>query len=120
VTVGRGSLPAYATAAVLTPVYYLVPTGRQNVQVTGKWGYGPTIPIDLWEAVCGEVALRLTREALFTINGRVTDEQFGDQRRKLEIPQAEATGWHKAYQTALIDYKRPAGAALRKRTRTMI
>ena len=110
----RGSVPAWQTQAVLYPQFCFFPAGRQNIRVTGRWGYGAVIPADLWEAVCGEVAARVTAETLFTPAGRLQEEQYGDERRKYALTDGEATGWHNAFAGALARYKRPQGRRLRR------
>jgi len=110
----RGSVPAWQTEAVLYPQYTIFPAGRQNMLILARWGYGDTIPADLWEAVCGEIAIRATRETLFTPQGRVSKEVYGDESRTYSLPAADATGWHSAYEDALKAYKRPQGRRLRR------
>jgi len=109
----RGSVPAWQTEAVLYPQYTQFPAGRQNMLISARWGYGPSIPADLWEAACGEIAVRATREALFIPAGRLAKETYGDESRTYSLPSADSTGWHSAFESALSSYKRPQGRRLR-------
>ena len=112
-TVSRGSVAAYGPAGVYPAVSYYFPAGRQNVSVTGLFGYGATIPADLWEAACGEMAVRLAAEALFTPAGRLNFSKAGDEEERWKLDDATATGWHDLYTAALSNYKRPSGRRLR-------
>lgn len=119
-TVARGSVAAYGPAGVFAPTLSLFPAGRQNIAVTGLFGYGAAIPADLWEAACGEMALRLAQEALFTPDGRVSLDRAGDEERRYKLDDATATGWHDLYSAALTSYKRPQGRRLRNARNRMI
>lgn len=112
--IGQGSLATFGDGPPLLGAFYLFPAGRQNIQVSARWGYGASVPADLWEAVCGEAALRAVYEAQFDIAGRVVEEQFGDERRKYALPERDATGWHYAFKKALTNYKRSQAAKFKK------
>ena len=119
----RGSLPGLLESVGAASLFWVFPAGRQNVQVTAKWGYGSTIPVDLWDAVAGEVALRLLRPQVFG-GGRVAsgeaaglqivEEAYGDERRKYKQADHADLGWHEEFEAALKRYKRPQGRRLRQ------
>lgn len=115
-----GSLPAFATAGVYT-IYRMFPAGRQNIVVTGKWGYGPTVPADLWQAVCGEAAFRITCEATWNQNGRISAESYGDEKRVYQLDSGEALMWHQTFEALMQmepkGYQRSAAARKLKRLR---
>lgn len=52
------------------------PPGRQNIEVTGRFGYGATVPADLWLAARDQAAAILADEALFSPGTRTADEQY--------------------------------------------
>lgn len=113
IIVGRGSNPAFSTDAFLLPYPFLFPAGRQNIQVTGKFGFAATIPADLWHAVCGEIAWRLTAETIFDPAGRVSMWREGDEETRYQLADADSTKWHAIYEAAIGRYKRPSGRRLR-------
>lgn len=90
------------------------PSGRQNLRVTGKFGYAPSIPPDLWEAVAGEVAHRLACEVGWRPTGRVKARQVGDARTDYQHEPPSATGWHERYLAAVRQYERPTGRRARR------
>lgn len=114
IVMSRGGIPAWGPAGVLSPVHTIFPAGRQNIQVTGKFGYASIIPADLWDAVCGEAAIRLVRQGLFTPNGRVIEEKFGDESRKYSLTDAESLGWHAQFEETITRRKRSQGKRLRR------
>lgn len=65
------------------------------------------IPFDLWEAVACEAARRATREALHSPIGGLVEESYGDEKRKYELPQADALQWEKQYEKAIKRHKKP-------------
>jgi len=119
ITVARGSVTALAGMAAL-PYRWLFPAGRQNIAVTGQFGYAPTIPADLWDGACGEMALRLTREAIFTPAGRLNFDKAGDEEKRFALSPAEATGWHSLFEQMVRLYTRPQGRRLRNLRNRMV
>jgi hypothetical protein len=110
---GRGSLPAWQTAGVMIPSQNVFPAGRQNIVVTGTFGYGATVPVDLWESLCGEMALRLCQEVSWRPIGPVTQLKIGESSTTYKPSLPWATGWHDRYRQALKRYRRPSGRRLR-------
>jgi hypothetical protein len=110
---GRGSLPAWQTAGVMIPSQNVFPAGRQNIVVTGTFGYAATVPIDLWESVCGEMALRLCQEVSWRPIGHVIQQKIGESSTTYKPALPWATGWHDRYRQALKRYRRPSGRRLR-------
>lgn len=113
----RGSLPAYATEALYLPWRQIFPEGRQNVQVTGKFGYGATVPVDLWEAVAGEAAFRLASEVSYRPIGRVSKQQIGPSSTTYHPDEPTLTGWHKQFAGAVKRYRRRGDARVQARPR---
>jgi hypothetical protein len=120
IVVGAGSMPAWTTQGVIMPYISIFPAGRQNIQVTGKFGFAPTIPTDLWNSVCGEISSRLTSEAIFNADGRVTSWKGGDETVTLALDRADGLNWHSQYEAMVNLYKRPQGRRLRNLTNRMI
>lgn len=114
----HGAYPAWQTQGL--PVAQIFPEGRQNVLVTARFGFGPYVPTDLWNAVCGEIAARVGAEAVYDPAGRVSEWQEGVEREQHELPLVDATGWHEAYRKALRRYRRPTNRKLRRCTIRMI
>jgi len=112
IVVAQGSLPAYASTAAFLPYRTIFPVGRQNLIVTGKFGFAATIPADLWEAACGEICYLIGQEATFAPTG-LAEWREGDVMEKVKSDTADANRWHANFVQALKDYKRPAGRRLR-------
>lgn len=85
------------------------PAGRQNMVITGTFGYGATIPADLWAAVADEAAARVARMALFQGTGRMKSFTDGDmgETYELSLP-GDSLGWHQQFKEAITRYKKPA------------
>ncbi|MBW3622701.1 MAG: hypothetical protein KY468_04750 [Armatimonadetes bacterium] len=104
--------------------YGVFPEGRQNIEVTGKFGYAAAVPADLWEAVAGEVAERCARERFFEIEGR-TEEIKADQFSKRVSfgrgveDDLEKVGYSTRYRELLRHYKRPERRRSRRYISTM-
>lgn len=111
ITVSRGTITTYAGGSLL-PYAWHFPAGRQNVCVTGQFGFAPAIPADLWEAVCGEMATRLAREATFFQSGQVNFNKAGDEEQRFAIKSVD-TVWHGAFEKMVALYKRRMGRRLR-------
>jgi len=86
--------------------------GRQNIRVTGKFGYGATVPPDLWAAVAGEAASRLAGEAVHTGRGRIQSRQI-DAVRVAYFDNSDVGSWHARYLKAIDRYSRSLGRQLR-------
>jgi hypothetical protein len=111
--VAQGSVPAFTTEGVFAPYPLIFPAGRQNISVTGRFGFAAQIPPDLWHAVCGEMAYRLCSEAIFDPAGRTVLWREGDEETRLQLAESDATKWHDIYLKAVAKYKRPSGRRLR-------
>lgn len=85
-TGGAYGAPGYGWGlhgAALTPRAF--PAGRQNIAVTGRFGYAETVPADLWRAVLGEAAARLTDEATFSTRGRLVEYKDDEVSEKYAL-----------------------------------
>lgn len=117
---GQGSVPAWTTEGVVVPYAAVFPLGRSNIEIVAQFGYGATIPANLWEACAAEVAHRLTQEVLFRPVGRIQEQQRADIRIQYKLSEAAATGWHQQFETACRQYRRATGRRLRNLTPRMI
>lgn len=120
IIIGQGQTPAVSASGVFSQIMSIFPAGRQNIKVIGRFGYGETIPADLWNAVCGEMASRLTSESLFVQDGRLTSWEGGDEKITLSSPNSNSIGWHETYENTVNLYKRPNGRRLRNLYPSMI
>lgn len=120
IIVAQGSLPAYATNAVFLPYRTIFPVGRQNLLVTGTFGFAASIPEDLWEGACCEMMYLMSQEVLFRPIGRVKEQKTGDNTTIYILDSAAVTRWHDSFLQALKDYKRPPGRRLRMQNSRMI
>jgi hypothetical protein len=120
IIVAQGSLPAYATNAAFLPYRTIFPVGRQNIKVTGQFGFAATIPEDLWEGCCGEIMYLMSQEVLFRPIGRVQTLKTGDNSTTYHLDSAAITRWHDGFVQALKDYRRPPGRRLRAMAPRMI
>jgi len=122
--VARGSVPAFVSEGILVPYPSLFPAGRQNIQVTGKFGYAATIPHDLWNAVCGEVAHSLAAECVFDPEGRLKSWTQAGITESYQLPDADDLKWHSVYIAKTSPgpggYCRPSGRRLRNLRTRMI
>lgn len=115
-----GSVPAFVTSGIYSPYAAIFPAGRQNIFVTGRFGFGPTIPADLWSAVAGEAAYRIVQDSLFVATGRLVEWQEGEQREKYDLSTSLVNRLHEEFRAALKTYKRPDGRRLRNMAPRMI
>ena len=121
IVVAHGSVPAMTSEGVFLPYPWYFPAGRQNIAVTGTFGYGPTIPADLWEAACGEMASRLAGEIIFTPAGRLAEWAQAGVSEKYSLLPHTAIGWHEVFEAKMTLYKRPSGRRLRNlRSKMMV
>lgn len=130
ITASQGSLPAMTSSVLMFPYLRIFPTGRQNIQIVGKFGYGATVPVDLWSAVLGEITARLAREAIFDPNydadqgfhrGRLSSYEDASVSEKYEAADYEgATQAHARYEAAIKRYTRSPGRKLRRMSPAMI
>jgi hypothetical protein len=98
----------YQGAANATYAYiHTFPKGRNNIKITGTWGYAATIPQDVWKAVAAKAAGELATLNAMTAQGRLvswTDldvsENYGTEHCE------EAAGWTKQYNKAVKIHKK--------------
>ncbi len=84
------------------------PIGRSNIQITGTFGYGTSIPYAVWEAVLKQAAANIADAMRITTNGILTDLHDLDQDLKWSDKQiSTVTGWKDQFNQACIDWKRP-------------
>ena len=117
----QGSLPAFAPAGVWQPYMAIFPAGRQNVLVTGQYGFAATIPADVWNAGLEQCAAMLTRETFFAVGGAVSEKRQGDTMTQFKLPDvSNPAGWTTEFARVLRDYRRPQGRRLRNLRQRMI
>jgi hypothetical protein len=104
------------------------PQGRGNISVTASWGYGATIPVNLWTAARDEMAVRLAEEALFVpgqnsagiATGRLTQWKNDTVSQTYEMVDLDGMRVTKRYADAVKFYTRPLGSRLRRFRAPMI
>lgn len=119
--VARGSVPALTSEGVFLPYPWYFPAGRQNIAVTGSFGYAATIPADLWEAAACEAASRLAAEAVHVQGGRLKSFSEGGIAETRDFMLTTSIGWHEVFEAKVTLYKRPSGRRLRNmRSKMMV
>jgi hypothetical protein len=107
---GRGSEPALAGSGSAWLNGFIFPEGRQNIIVTGRFGYAETIPADLWMAVLNSIAVELIQERTYVAGiakspdgspspteaakGRVSQEKFGDEEYRYDTSEKSSAMGH--------------------------
>lgn len=112
--VAVGAVPAMTTEGAFIPYQWVFPAGRQNIVVTGTFGYGAQIPAALWNAVLDEAVRRVAQEAIFNpAGGIVVSWELESAKQQFMPGGITALGAARKYADALRDWKRPAGRRLR-------
>jgi hypothetical protein len=84
------------------------PQGRSNVGVTATWGYGATIPPDVWQAVLYKSAADCAEANRMTDRGLLTSVRDDDQTEQYKADSiGQSAGWLAAFESACERYKRP-------------
>lgn len=112
----QGSLPAIGRVWLDS-----FPAGRRNIQVTGTWGYGATIPADVWEAVRRQAGSWAAVEGMFDSKGRISKWMELDtlENRQLSVA-GEEMGWIRQFRQTVYQYRRPLQELLNRSGRRMI
>lgn len=100
----QGGPPSYGLG-----YYSIFPAGRKNIGVTATWGYGATIPADLWMAHMEESSARLSALVVANPEGRLQQVTVADaisEKYELKMP-GEATGWHERFGETVHCYVNP-------------
>jgi len=83
------------------------PQGRSNIEVVATWGYGSTIPQDVWETVLYASAARIADLNRLSAQGILTDIKDDDVTLKYDGRTiAESTGWQKQIESVAKGYRR--------------
>lgn len=84
------------------------PRGRQNIKVTGTWGYASTIPADLWVAAQDEAAVRIIAKVIYKQKGFLEGWKDDDVSitRKILVP-GEWGDVHKRFLKTMERYRKP-------------
>lgn len=91
------------------------PEGYANVEVTATWGYGSTIPEDIWLAVCLKSCSLVADAVGLEKQGRVLNYKEGDvSETYYPRPPSAAAGWDQFIQTAIDLHRRPLARHVRK------
>lgn len=89
------------------------PEGRDNVEVEGTWGYGATIPVDLWVAAAEEAAARIAADAIFDPEGNVVSWSQGNvSEKRSSCRPGDAAGIHQRFRAAIRRYTKPVSTYL--------
>ena len=98
-------------------IYYTeFPQGRSNVQVGATWGYGSTIPTDIFEATMALALDKIMSGARYSTQGLVTAMKDGDADVTFSNnPWWEASGWDKRFNAIIKSYKRDITTMLARR-----
>lgn len=113
IILARGSSPAWATDGGWLPEPLIFPNGRQNISVTGRFGYAATVPADLWQAAAAEAAYRAASEAIFDPAGRVSQWVEGEERESHALPESADTQWHSIFTRTVRQYRLRPGRRFR-------
>lgn len=117
---GHGSIPALSAVGVYHPTQLCFPVGRQNIQVTGQFGYATSIPKDVWNAVAGECAHRIAQNTVFRPLGRVTNQKTVSESITYKVDLPVIAGWRERYRHILARYRRRSSPRLRELRGRMI
>jgi hypothetical protein len=83
------------------------PLGRSNIEVVGTWGYGATIPYDVWEAVLYSTADRIANLNRLSAQGNVIEVKDDDVTLKYDgRTVGESAGWTNRIRDVAKNYKR--------------
>ena len=97
------------------------PKGRQNIIVTGIFGYNATIPADLWNAHEGDVAARIARRLISSPDGRVKSWEQGGVKETYDMTDpGDITHSTDELKACLALYKKPLQTLLRKARPVMV
>lgn len=114
--IARGSLPSFAPIWVAE-----FPEGRRNIEVTAVWGYGATIPADLWRDVLHEAASLVANEDQIRSRRGATEFKEGDESIKYDLRlRSEMSGSAQRLAKSVNRYRRPSAKRLRQSGRRMI
>lgn len=89
------------------------PEGYKNIGITGTFGYGATIPEDLWEDVADEAAARIIEEARSGARGFIVEKREGDNATKWQMDDI-VPNTHRRFRKTVKSYTRPIGVRLRR------
>lgn len=95
--------------------YARFPEGHSNVRVNAVWGYGSTIPADVWLAVQRESAAAVLAANTLSPLGQLVDWQDDDVREKYsgDLP-GDAAGWCEYFNEVCESYRRPLTSRRRR------
>lgn len=86
----------------------MFPKGRSNIKVTGTWGYGSSIPVDVWTAVQEYAAAKIAASNSLSAQGKLAKWVDGDVSEDYggDMP-GEVAGWIKNFRETARRYRRP-------------
>lgn len=91
------------------------PEGRANIKIVGTWGYGATIPEDVWEAVLYEATANIADANRLGTLGILDEIRDDDVTLKYSEKQISTiSGWHGMFIAACERYKRGVRQAIRR------
>ena len=96
--------PSYAVAGYIDRF----PQGRSNVNVTGTWGYAPTVPEDVFMAIVKQSAADIAALSAASAQGRVVDWREGDVTEQYaDLTVGDAIGWLRDVQDTVLRRRLP-------------
>ena len=86
----------------------LLPAMHKSIQVTGRWGYGTSIPEDAWRAMIYRALVLLHPSAAWSISGGRQEAWDTGVRRiyGVDVAAGERTAWETAFEDAVKRYAR--------------
>lgn len=95
-------------ATALYQYWSAFPVGRSNIQITGQWGYGATIPADVWGAVREKAAREIIMAQRHDQAGLIDSIKDGDSTVGYSDKSFDSLfGGDKAFMTICQQYQRP-------------
>ncbi len=93
------------------------PRGRSNVKVTGTFGYGATVPVDVWNAVLQKAAASIAASNSLSAQGKLSKWVDGDVSEDYgaQMP-GEVAGWLNDFKETARRYRRPYRELRRRQT----
>ena len=88
--------------------FRVFPADGQNIKVTGTWGYGATIPVDVWEAVQKMAALKgLENTSIYEGGRQVSYTEADRSERFADGTLRETSGWGREIEAVIKRYRKP-------------
>lgn len=97
------------------------PMGRNNIEVVADFGYGATIPPDVFEAVCDRTAAKVLSAYIYNPIGMLTNWKEADVAEAYEIPVVSTyTMLNEGWRHVLKSYRYPTSKVVRRFARPVL